>query len=501
MGYVGNQTTDSFSSIEKQSITGDGTPNYTLSHAVANSNEIEVFVNNVRQEPSVAYNASGTTLTMTGNVASTDSFYVVYQGKAVQVATHPADQALNCSDLNSTGTGATKLSTGTTAERPTGLAGQIRYNTTLSELEYHDGTSWGAVSSGVSPTVSSVTGDIYAGDGSDLVVAMINETDTVTIRFREGSTLLADVADQTVTNGSLTVAVPAAVYGQTAGDVIAVSVLNADGTESTNTINKTVQTPIPLPTGGTITTAGGYNYHTFTSSGSFVVATGDNRSVEALIIAGGGSSSNDGGGGGAGGLLSETKTLTPATYTVAIGGQNTNSSITSFTAAVRGGSGGGYQAGGGSGGSGGGGGVSSGGGGSGTSGQGNNGGSSGGNYASGGGGGKGSTGGSGSNPHGGAGGQGTNSFSAWASATSTGENGSYASGGGGGRNQGGSSTVYDGGGGVGATRISATGYTSNAPEDGQANTGGGAGGAGGHTGQQGGPGQGGSGLVIIRYAV
>jgi hypothetical protein len=91
MGYVGNHTTNSFTSMEKQDITGDGTPNYTLSHAVANANEIEVFVNNVRQEPSVAYNASGTTLTMTGNVASTDDFYVVYQGKAVQTTTPPDD--------------------------------------------------------------------------------------------------------------------------------------------------------------------------------------------------------------------------------------------------------------------------------------------------------------------------------------------------------------------------------------------------------------------------
>jgi len=406
------------------------------------------------------------------------------------------------SDQANTSTGGLSLPLGTTAQRPASPdQGEVRMNSTSGSAEYYNGTGWQAIVAGVSPTVSSVTGDIYAGDASDLVVAMINETDTVTIRFREGSTLLADVADQTVTNGSLTVAVPAAVYGQTAGDVITVSVLNAGGAESTNTINKTVQTPIPLPTGGTITTAGGYNYHTFTSSGSFVVATGDNRSVEALIIAGGGSSKNDGGGGGAGGLLSETSTLSAATYTVQVGGQNTNSSITSFTTAIAGGQGGTYQSNGSSGGSGGGGGVSSGSGGSGTSGQGHNGGGSGGNYASGGGGGKGSAGGGGSNPVGGTNGQGTYAFSAWATATSTGDSGYYASGGGGGRNQGGGGTMHPGGGGTGATRIHATGYTSNAPGDGQANTGGGAGGAGGHTGQQGGPGQGGSGLVIIRYAV
>ena len=89
MGYVGNQTTTAFTSMDKQDITGNGGANYTLSHAVANANEIEVFVNNVRQESGVAYTTSGTALNMTGNVASTDSFYVVYQGKAVGTIVTP----------------------------------------------------------------------------------------------------------------------------------------------------------------------------------------------------------------------------------------------------------------------------------------------------------------------------------------------------------------------------------------------------------------------------
>ena len=44
-----------------------------------------------RQEPGVAYTASGTTLTMTGNVQSTDSFYVVYQGRALATVEPPAN--------------------------------------------------------------------------------------------------------------------------------------------------------------------------------------------------------------------------------------------------------------------------------------------------------------------------------------------------------------------------------------------------------------------------
>lgn len=75
--------------MDKQTITGDGGASYTLTHAVANAQEIEVFVNNVRQEAGVAYTVNGNALSMTGNVASTDDFYVIYQGKALQTVVPP----------------------------------------------------------------------------------------------------------------------------------------------------------------------------------------------------------------------------------------------------------------------------------------------------------------------------------------------------------------------------------------------------------------------------
>jgi hypothetical protein len=90
MAYIGNQPTDTFVSIDSQSLTGDGTVGpYTLNNAVTNSESVEVFVNFVRQRPGVAYTASGNALTMTGVVASTDDFYVVYQGKSVATISPP----------------------------------------------------------------------------------------------------------------------------------------------------------------------------------------------------------------------------------------------------------------------------------------------------------------------------------------------------------------------------------------------------------------------------
>ena len=90
MGYVGNQASSSFNSITKQDLTGSSGSSLTLSNAVANENEIELFINHVRQEPATSYTASGTTVTLQGySVAATDDIYVVYIGKGQQTTVTP----------------------------------------------------------------------------------------------------------------------------------------------------------------------------------------------------------------------------------------------------------------------------------------------------------------------------------------------------------------------------------------------------------------------------
>jgi hypothetical protein len=274
-------------------------------------------------------------------------------------------------------------------------------------------------------------------------------------------------------------------------------------------------------TGGTLTVAGGYAYHTFTSTGSFLPSqkiTG----AEILVIAGGGAGGGNrgGAGGGAGGLLNAVaQTLNAGnSYTALIGAGGTGASGASGSsgsdsqfgglALVKGGGrgGSGQDAGalvtgatGGSGGGGGGWGAANAGG-SGTSGQGFDGGTAATapNYPSGGGGGSGAVGATltGSATTGGAGGVGLSTYSSWGSVTGTGQLVGgvyyYAGGGGGGGNPnatlGGQGGL--GGGGVGgANTVSGTSAT--------ANTGGGGGGSGLIT--TGSGGSGGSGIVIIRY--
>ena len=94
MPYVGNPLADAFSSREKQDLTGQSGTSFTLTHAVSHANDLSVYINHVRQEPTTAYTVNGTTLTTTGSVAGTDDFYIIYDELALQSISHPSDQAL-----------------------------------------------------------------------------------------------------------------------------------------------------------------------------------------------------------------------------------------------------------------------------------------------------------------------------------------------------------------------------------------------------------------------
>lgn len=115
MPFIGNTPDVNFTSFAKQDLTGvTGSPakrGYTLSHAVANANEIEVFVNNVRQEPTDAYTVNGTGLTMTGDVETSDDFYIIYLGKAIQT-TVPPDGSVSTAKLASSAVDLTSKVTG-----------------------------------------------------------------------------------------------------------------------------------------------------------------------------------------------------------------------------------------------------------------------------------------------------------------------------------------------------------------------------------------------------
>ena len=298
-----------------------------------------------------------------------------------------------------------------------------------------------------------------------------------------------------------------------------VTLIYVDGTKGWQDIQDSTSnvsgTAFIAATGGTITTSGDFKIHTFTADGCFAVsglATDPaNNKTSYMVVAGGGSSKSPiGAGGGAGGFregklstdpytaspLAATPcsalTLTVSTFPISVGaggsapGSNGSNSIFSTITSAGGGYGGNFPGGpSNSGGSGGGAGRDGSPGAGNTPSvsppQGNSGGSSPpsvGFPQLGGGGGGGATaaGGGGSPGAGGAGGAG-------ATTSITGTPTAFAGGGGGG-------TYTSSSGGTGGTGGGAPGGAHNACRDGTVNTGGGAGGCGG---------DGGSGIVVIRY--
>jgi hypothetical protein len=107
MGYIGNQQTEGYSQVPpKQDLTGATGTSLTLTDAVASAEGIDLFINNVRQEPTMAYSVGGdgVTVTLTGSVVATDDIYVVYNSLARQTSTHPSNQALQATSGTFSGT-------------------------------------------------------------------------------------------------------------------------------------------------------------------------------------------------------------------------------------------------------------------------------------------------------------------------------------------------------------------------------------------------------------
>ena len=81
MPYLGNVPAVAYTSTTKDSFSGDGsTTDFTLSK-VGSNNALRVVVENVIQDPAVAYSCVGTTLTFTSAPPTgTNNIYVVHLG-------------------------------------------------------------------------------------------------------------------------------------------------------------------------------------------------------------------------------------------------------------------------------------------------------------------------------------------------------------------------------------------------------------------------------------
>ena len=179
MGYVGNQQTEGFSQVPaKQDLTGATGTSLTLTHAVASAEGIDLFINNVRQEPTTAYSVEGdgVTVTLTGSVVATDDIYVVYNSLALQT-TVPPDASVSTDKIVDGAVTAAKLASGLAfvsgmimpfggTSSPTGWLltyGQAVSRTTYADLFTAIGTTYGVGDGSSTFNVPDLRGRVIAG--------------------------------------------------------------------------------------------------------------------------------------------------------------------------------------------------------------------------------------------------------------------------------------------------------------------------------------------------
>ena len=148
MPFIGTQPEVGGYSV-LDALTASATASYTLQKDSANfvpntANQLLVSLNGVIQKPGSSFTVSGSTLTFSSVLTSSDSIdFILAMGEPLLVGT-PSDGTITNAKMG-LGTSALTLASGTTAQRPTAATGMIRNNTTDSVVEVYDGSNWVAV--------------------------------------------------------------------------------------------------------------------------------------------------------------------------------------------------------------------------------------------------------------------------------------------------------------------------------------------------------------------
>ena len=154
MSYLGGAPAKSTTTPTSQFFSGNGsTTSFTLNRSVNVSEDLEVFVNNVQQEPGSgkSYTASGTALTFDAAPGSgTNNVYVVYRGASERAVRFEA------TDTGATVSGA--LFTSGSSKTKTDLfqvnAQTVSSDVTIASTENASITGPITVATGVTVTVS-----------------------------------------------------------------------------------------------------------------------------------------------------------------------------------------------------------------------------------------------------------------------------------------------------------------------------------------------------------
>ena len=216
MPYLGTAAQGTFGTGTKDRFSGDNSnTSFTMSRSVGNANDIDVFVENVRQEPSIAYTVSGTTLSFTGTPATgSNNIYVVHKAASVNVVPPSGRSTDNVADLQVTSSLSGENISGT-LNRPIGLNATDGSATDAGDRIILNGTDNGSSNADDSllyeeatDDVGLVTGtavDTFTFDGNAKVEGTMRASSTGAIKV-EGNTddgiLILDASASGVDVGS-----------------------------------------------------------------------------------------------------------------------------------------------------------------------------------------------------------------------------------------------------------------------------------------------------------
>jgi hypothetical protein len=186
MAYIGLEPSNSFVSLKRQVITGDGTASYTLDHSVASVNDAAIFVNNVRQDPA-SYSISGTALTLGGTIESSDDCYVIFLGQALQTVT-PDSDTITTAMLKSNAVTSAKLTYPLTTFSSTGIDDNASANAltidSSSNLQFNSGFGSVATAYAVRAWVKfNGSGTLSVGGSGNVGSVTDNGTGEYTLNF------------------------------------------------------------------------------------------------------------------------------------------------------------------------------------------------------------------------------------------------------------------------------------------------------------------------------
>ena len=193
MAYLGASPLASFASPSKDTFSGDNsTTSFTMGQSVGDPNQIEVFVDNVRQEPTSAYTVNGTTLTFTGTPATgSNNIYVIHKQGVIGNGLLPTSGRDSDRVGSLTVTGASTLTGNiTTSGNISATSGSITAGGALSGVTTLTTSSTATIGGD-----TSITGNLRSDNSADGI-----QLDSTDGSANAGDLILLDGTDGSATN-------------------------------------------------------------------------------------------------------------------------------------------------------------------------------------------------------------------------------------------------------------------------------------------------------------